>query len=86
MGWNDITVHVNHPVFANLKENQLSFYFVHSYHMVSKESEFVAATSEYGYRFPASIIKDNIIATQFHPEKSQDNGLQFLDNFIQWGS
>lgn len=84
MGWNDITPQLKHPLFANLKEGQFTFYFVHSFHIVCNDANNIAATCDHGYPFTAAICKDNIFATQFHPEKSQDNGIQILDNFINW--
>ena len=86
MGWNDITPKINHPLFANLRGVQFTFYFVHSYYIDCHQQQDVAATSDYGLTFTAAIAKDNIFATQFHPEKSQDNGLQILDNFVNWGA
>lgn len=84
MGWNDIIPKIKHPFFAKLGENCFTFYFVHSYHINCNDSKNIAATCEYGYEFPSVIIKENIIATQFHPEKSQDNGVQLLKNFVEW--
>lgn len=84
MGWNEIVPKTEHPVFNHLKDDQYTFYFVHSYHIECNDTGDVAATCDYGYEFPAVICRDNIIATQFHPEKSQDNGIQFLENFIEW--
>lgn len=84
MGWNEIAPQVDHPLFSDLLENQLTFYFVHSFHMVCNNPANVAAICEYGYPFAAAIFRDNIFATQFHPEKSQDNGIQILENFVVW--
>lgn len=84
MGWNDITTEVEHPLFENLSEGQFSFYFVHSYYILCNQPENIAASCEYGIKFTAAIYRDNIFATQFHPEKSQDNGVQLLENFINW--
>jgi imidazole glycerol-phosphate synthase subunit HisH len=85
VGWNDIKIRTSHPVFADLKQEHLTFYFVHSFHMVCQNKEDIAATCDYSGDFTAAIIKDNIVGTQFHPEKSQDNGLQLLGNFLKWG-
>jgi glutamine amidotransferase len=84
MGWNDIAVKRSHPFFSNLKEGEFTFYFVHSYHIVCNNPEYIAASCCYGYEFTAAVIESNIIATQFHPEKSQDNGIQLLENFVNW--
>ncbi|MCD4722142.1 MAG: imidazole glycerol phosphate synthase subunit HisH [Desulfobacula sp.] len=84
MGWNDITTKISHPVFDNLREDHFTFFFVHSYHIIIENQKDIAATCEYGYNFTASIARDNIFATQFHPEKSQDNGIQVLENFVKW--
>jgi glutamine amidotransferase len=84
VGWNDVTPKIEHPLFANLKKGQFTFYFVHSYHIVCHQEQNIAATCDYGINFTACVTKDNIFATQFHPEKSQDNGLQILQNFINW--
>jgi glutamine amidotransferase len=84
VGWNEVVPVIKHPLFDNLKEDHNDFYFVHSFHIVCKNKEDVAATCDYGYTFAAAVYKDNIIATQFHPEKSQDNGIQILQNFVNW--
>jgi imidazole glycerol-phosphate synthase subunit HisH len=84
MGWNDITVRKSHALFNMLKGNELSFYFVHSYYINCRNPEDVLATCEYGIEFTAAIARNNIVATQFHPEKSQDNGMQVLGNFLNW--
>jgi glutamine amidotransferase len=61
-----------------------SFYFTHSYHLVPKESSLILAECDYGGMFTAAILSGNIFATQFHPEKSQQNGLRLLENFLTW--
>ncbi len=86
VGWNEVVPVIKHPLFDNLKEGHSDFYFVHSFHIVCKNKKDVAATCDYGYTFAAVVYKDNIIATQFHPEKSQDNGIQFLKNFVNWNT
>ena len=83
VGWNDIKIVQNNPLFKGIKKD-LSFYFVHSYHFVPKDTNVIEATTTYGIEFVAAILKDNIFATQFHPEKSQKNGLTILDNFAEW--
>ena len=80
MGWNQLTFRKRPPVFAGI-ETGTNVYFVHSYYVVPEEAGVIATTTSYGIEFCSSIWKDNIVATQFHPEKSQDKGLQILKNF-----
>jgi glutamine amidotransferase len=84
MGWNDVTPCQSHPLLAGLNQEQFVFYFVHSFHIVCRDAGDIAASCEYGYPFTAAVARENIFATQFHPEKSQDNGLQVLRNFVEW--
>lgn len=85
VGWNDISTKIEHQIFKNLKGNgQFTFYFVHSFHIICNNEQDIAATCNYGYDFTAVVAKDNIIATQFHPEKSQENGIQIMENFVNW--
>jgi glutamine amidotransferase len=84
MGWNEIRRDVDHELVRTLREDELVFYFVHSFRMVCHDEADVACTCEYGERFTAAIWRDNIFATQFHPEKSQDNGNQVLTEFARW--
>ncbi len=79
MGWNNITV-VNDTFYKGVENSD--FYFIHSYHMVPEDKQVIAATVHYGTDVVASIQKDNIFATQFHPEKSQDAGLTLLKTFF----
>ena len=60
------------------------YYFVHSFFAVPADSGVVAATSDYGLRFTCAVARDNIFATQFHPEKSAANGLKLYENFVRW--
>lgn len=83
IGWTEVLLDRASPLFAGVSKAP-SFYFVHSYHMVCDTSDVVAASAEYGVRFTAAVQRDNIFATQFHPEKSQDDGLRLLENFLQW--
>ena len=83
MGWNDLTVTKQHAMFKNIASGSHA-YFVHSYGFVCKEAENILATVEYGGAITAAIGQDNLIATQFHPEKSQAMGLQFITNFLKW--
>ena len=83
MGWNSVTFsQPNQPLFAHLGEHPY-FYFVHSYHCVPEDASIITATTEYGEKLTAAVAKDNVMATQFHPEKSGDVGLQVLKNFIE---
>lgn len=79
MGWNQLEIVKDDPLFKGLPENP-HFYFVHSYQLAEVTDE-VLATVGYGTTVPAVIRKDNVIAFQFHPEKSGDNGIQLLKNF-----
>ncbi len=83
MGWDDVNIDLDSPLFAGLS-NQPVFYFVHSYHLIPEKSDMVIGTCHYGMDFVAAIQRENIFATQFHPEKSQENGLRLLENFINW--
>lgn len=83
MGWNSVTFsQPDHPLFAHLGEHPY-FYFVHSYHCVPEDASIITATTEYGEKLTAAVAKDNVMATQFHPEKSGDVGLHVLKNFIE---
>ncbi len=81
MGWNTIE-HNNINLFKGVKQNS-SFYFVHSYYIEAQSQGNIAASCEYGLNFTAAAVKDNILACQFHPEKSGEAGLQLLDNFLK---
>ena len=84
MGWNELTIKsLGHPLFKNVDQGAF-FYFVHSFHMQLKEEKFVLATTDYGEPIAAVVGKDNMIGTQFHPEKSQKMGLLMLENFLNW--
>jgi len=83
LGWNNITYLKDNPFFKGLPDNP-DLYFVHSFFMQCHHSEDVVATCEYGGTVTAAIQKENIFATQFHPEKSQDFGLSILGNFLKW--
>jgi glutamine amidotransferase len=81
MGWNQIRWTQNVPMFDGLDAGA-SVYFAHSYHVVPADETVVAATTDYGYPFVSAVWKDNVFATQFHPEKSQAVGLRLLKNFV----
>ncbi len=80
MGWNQIDILRPAPIFAELKSGE-SVYFVHSYYVDPEDPAVVASTTDYGMTFCSSIWRDNVMATQFHPEKSQRVGLKILENF-----
>jgi len=80
MGWNQLKPRHPSPILRDLASDA-SVYFVHSYHVVPQDDSVIATTTDYGGDFVSSIVKGNIVATQFHPEKSQKVGLQILANF-----
>lgn len=87
MGWNTIDVHdATHPVLAGIPTGPdgRHAYFVHSYHLAARRSEQVLATFDYGGTFTAMVGRDNMVGTQFHPEKSQQLGLALIANFLKW--
>ena len=73
----------NFSLFSDI-ENQSHMYFVHSYELLTKQKDCIVATTNYGNSIIASVEKENIVGTQFHPEKSQKNGLIILENFLKW--
>jgi len=81
IGWNTIEVRRNHPIVAGISSGSY-VYFVHSYYTEVEDERIVISTSEYGVSFPAIVAHKNIIGTQFHPEKSGENGMRLLKNFI----
>jgi glutamine amidotransferase len=83
MGWNQVYQTGQHPMWTNII-NGSRFYFVHSYYVEPADSNLVAAYSEYPKRFACAVSHENIFAVQFHPEKSQHDGLQLLANFVNW--
>jgi len=83
MGWNEIELKKDCFLFSNIK-NKAHFYFIHSYEFMTKQKDCVVATTSYGNPIIASVEKENIVGTQFHPEKSQKNGLIILENFLKW--
>jgi glutamine amidotransferase len=80
MGWNQLDVRRRPPALRGLPEG-CGVYFVHGYHVVPEDESVVATTTDYGRPFVSSVWRDNVVATQFHPEKSQKVGLQILQNF-----
>lgn len=83
MGWNRVQQTQLHPLWAGIEDGS-RFYFVHSYYVDPEQKALVAGTTEYGVGFASAIARDNLFATQFHPEKSAQAGLQLLRNFVNW--
>lgn len=80
MGWNSINIKQAAPLLEGIPEGS-HFYFVHSYYVAPEDPSIIATTTDYGVEFTSMIWKDNVFATQFHPEKSQALGLKMLENF-----
>jgi glutamine amidotransferase len=83
MGWNQVQQVQGHPLWDGIPDNS-SFYFVHSYYAVPDNSAHTVGVTEYGSMFTCAVAKDNIFATQFHPEKSAQLGLRLYRNFTNW--
>ena len=83
MGWNEVELNKDFFLFSKIK-NKSHMYFIHSYEFKTKQKDCIVATTNYGNSIIASVEKENIIGTQFHPEKSQKNGLIILENFLKW--
>ncbi len=83
MGWNTISVTRNHAIFTGIPD-EAAFYFVHSYYPRPAANDDILATTEYGEIFPSAIGRENVVATQFHPEKSGEFGLKMVQNFLEW--
>lgn len=88
IGWNQVyyanTVK-QHPLFNDIADGS-DFYFVHSYYCDVTDAQVIVGTTKYGIPFPSAIMRDNLVAVQFHPEKSGYYGLKLLSNFIAWAS
>ena len=82
MGWNQVKQEVSHPIYNGIPDGS-NFYFVHSFYADPVDSSIVAGTTYYGLEICCTIIKDNLIATQFHPEKSSKHGLKMYSNFLE---
>jgi glutamine amidotransferase len=82
MGWNQLQVQSSSPLMRDLPQGS-NVYFVHSYHVVPDDPSVIATTTEYGRPFVSSVWRENVVATQFHPEKSQKVGLKILENFAR---
>jgi glutamine amidotransferase len=81
MGWNTVDIIKNSMLFNNMYQEP-RFYFAHSYHVICHNQEDALTKTLYGYQFTSSIMKDNVIGVQFHPEKSHKFGLKLLENFV----
>ena len=82
MGWNQVKQKISHPIFDGIPDNS-NFYFVHSYYGETDDTSLVAGETEYSIKICSVIARGNLIATQFHPEKSGEVGLKVYDNFIK---
>lgn len=83
MGWNRVKQSRPHPVWAGVPDDSF-FYFVHSFHARTSDAAHSVGETEYGVRFTCALARDNIFATQFHPEKSAEHGLALYRNFLHW--
>src|SRR5439155_15944637 len=81
IGWNQVRFVQQHPLFAGIPDRSY-FYFVHSYYPQPEDASLVAGETEYGVTFASVVARDNIVATQFHPEKSGEMGLRMYANFL----
>jgi glutamine amidotransferase len=86
MGWNTLSLTRAHPVFEGVPtgDDGLHAYFVHSFQLLPASFEQVLATTDYGASLTAAVARDNLVGTQFHPEKSQRLGLSLIANFLRW--
>ena len=83
MGWNEVIQERAHALWRGIADRS-RFYFVHSYYPQPADRSMAAGSCAYGVSFTCAVARDNIFAVQFHPEKSQNSGLQLLSNFVQW--
>jgi glutamine amidotransferase len=83
VGWNNIKIYHEHPILENVKRD-VDFYFVHSYQFQCKNDTSLIATTDYEKEITAIVAEGIVVGTQFHPEKSQTNGLKILENFCDW--
>jgi len=82
MGWNQVKQTIAHPLFDGIPDES-NFYFIHSYYAEPQDMSVVAGTTDYGITICSMVIKDNLVATQFHPEKSGEYGLKLYSNFLE---
>jgi glutamine amidotransferase len=83
MGWNEVNVIKKNDLFVDIK-NLSHFYFIHSFAFEAKDENDIICTTDYQKPVVAGLLKENIFGTQFHPEKSQSNGIKLLSNFLNW--
>lgn len=83
MGWNQVRQEQSHPLWDGIAQDS-RFYFVHSYYVSPASPNDLAASSRHGVKIAAALAHENVFAAQFHPEKSQHDGLRLYDNFLQW--
>jgi glutamine amidotransferase len=83
MGWNQVRQDRDHPLWHGIPDMS-SFYFVHSYYVSASDPEDTVGSTNYGGWFTSAVARDNIFATQFHPEKSAQYGLKLYQNFVAW--
>jgi glutamine amidotransferase len=83
MGWNELDLQREHPVFDGVAGGTHT-YFVHSFHFAVADKADLLATADYAQTLTAAVGRDNMVGTQFHPEKSQDAGLRLIANFLRW--
>ena len=82
IGWNELNIVKNSQIFKDIK-NKSHMYFVHSYEVIPKDKNVISATTDYSSNIVCSVEKENIFGTQFHPEKSDKEGLKIIDNFLK---
>ena len=83
MGWNELSLRRSHPVFDEIADGTHA-YFVHSFHFAVADNADWRATADYAQALTAAVARDNMVGTQFHPEKSQAAGLRLIANFLRW--
>lgn len=83
MGWSKVSQAIEHPVWQGIADDS-RFYFAHSYYCSPADDACVSGYCDYGHQIAVSVVQDSVFACQFHPEKSADNGLKLLQNFVQW--
>ena len=82
IGWNQVKQKLTHPVFDGIPD-ETNFYFVHSFYADPEDTSVIAGTTDYGVSMCSMVVKDNLVATQFHPEKSGEYGLKMYANFLK---